>query len=151
MQFGFIAFGIILIVGIIHKFIGKTAIWYVDVPIFAYGASVLLAGVFSIKPFFPIETYSQPEDTLHSFFATLTGISISIGIFCHPFLLTRKSRKNAIVDFTIFAVVVMLSALFGFAESSFPNYVGVIQRAVWFVGLTWLILIYNNGLQKTKV
>jgi len=145
MRLGFIAFGSILAAGIINKFFHRLAIWYVDLPILLYAASVLLAGVFSIKPFFPVEAYSQTHDSLHSFFATLSGISISIGIFCHPLPFSGKTRKSIILDFALFAAVIMLSALFGFAESSFPDYVGVIQRLMWLVGLTWLALFYDSG------
>ena len=148
MRTGLIAFGSILIVGIIHKFLHRIAIWYVDLPIFLYAASVLLAGVFSIKPFFPVEAYSQIQDKLHSFFATLSGISISIGIFCHTFPFSGKTRKSITIDFTLFAAVILLSAIFGFAESALPGYVGIIQRLMWLVGLTWLALFYDGGLQK---
>lgn len=144
MQSGFVCFGIILIVGIIRKFLRRTAIWYVDIPIFLYAASVLLTGVFSIKPFFPVEAYSQTHDRLHSFFATSTGIAISIGIFCHPFPLTGKNRKILIIDFVVFAIVVVLSAFFGLAESASSPYVGIIQRSIWLVGLIWLALFYND-------
>jgi len=149
MRAGLIAFGGILIVGIINKFCHRLAIYYVDVPIFLYAASVLLAGVFSIKPFFPVETYSQVHDKLHSFFATLSGISISIGIFCHPFPFSGKTRSSLTIDFVLFAAVIALSALFGFAESAFPSYVGIIQRLMWLVGLTWLALFYESGSIKS--
>jgi len=149
MRLGFIAFGSILMIGIINKLLRKLAIWYVDLPIFLYAASLLLAGVFSIKPFFPVEAYSQTHDSLHSFFATLSGISISIGIFCHPFPFSGKTRRSIVVDFALFAAVIALSALFGLAESSFPDYVGIIQRLMWLVGLTWLALFYDGELKKS--
>jgi hypothetical membrane protein len=147
MQSGFIVFGAVLIVGVIRKFLNRLAIWHVDIPIFLYASSVLLTGVFSVKPFFPVETYSQTHDKLHSFFATLSGVSISIGIFCHPFPLSGKSRRTVTFDFIVFAVVVALSAFFGLAESASASYVGIIQRSIWLFGLTWLALSYNNGLQ----
>ncbi len=149
MRTGLIAFGGILIVGIINKSLHKIAVWYVDLPILLYAASVLLAGVFSIKPFFPVEAYSQTHDSLHSFFATLTGISISVGIFCHAFPFSGKARSSIIVDFAFLMAVIALSASFGLAESSLPDYVGVIQRAMWLVGLTWLALFYEGRPPRT--
>lgn len=66
-------------------------------------------------------------------------------VLCHPFPFSGKTRQSIIIDFALFAAVVMLSALFGFAESAFPDYVGIIQRLMWLTGLTWLALFYDSS------
>lgn len=144
MRLGLILFGSILVAGIVLKFVRRAAVWHVDIPIFLYAASVLLTGVFSIKPFLPVESYSRPEDTLHSFFATLSGVSISVGILGHAFPFRDRSRRIIVIDFAVFALVVGLSALFGLAESTLPNYVGLVQRLMWLIGLAWLALVYDS-------
>lgn len=137
MQVGFIGFGLLVNLAILSTFVAAKKIHLPDVPIMVYGLAILLAGLFSAAPIDPSIGYSATEAGLHSFFATASGISISLAIACY---LLVSSRPQERLLHTAFLIVVMgLSLLFGLAESgSVAIGRGLVQRVLWLVGMSWL-------------
>jgi len=132
MQIGFILFGLVLIVGVLLN-----PLTWRTIPIFIYGLSIAISGIFCTKPFEGTETYSVMESNLHSTFAQLAGISFSIGILIQMFFETDKSFK--LHHLLFFILVIGFSATFGLIH----QFQGIIQRILYIVSLIWLIRYYK--------
>jgi Protein of unknown function (DUF998) len=132
MQFGFLAFGLTLTVGILINGIS----WRTS-PILVYGLCVGLVGVFCTKPFFQVETYSASQATIHSALAQIAGVVFTLGILIQLFYSADKSEKW--IHFVFFILVVALSASFGLVK----NYQGIPQRLLYLVSFIWLIKFYK--------
>lgn len=132
MQIGFLAFGLILAIGIfLNGFSWRTA------PILMYGLSVALTGIFCTKPFVDIGTYSATQSTLHSTFAQTAGVTFSIGILIQMFFATDHHSKYTHLLF--FVLVIGLSATFGLLQ----HYQGIAQRLLYLTGFIWLVKYYQ--------
>jgi hypothetical membrane protein len=132
MQFGFLAFGLILSVGILMN--GLT--WR-TIPILIYGLCVGLTGIFCTKPFFNVHNYSVPQATIHSTLAQLAGITFTLGILSQLFYSADKSEKW--IHLVFFILVVALSASFGLLK----NYQGIIQRLLYLTSFIWIVKFYK--------
>ena len=139
MQAGFIGFGLLLNLGFIQKFIAAQKVFYPDLLIMLYGLAILLSGFFSAEPFIKRLSYSVQESNLHSFFATLAGISFSLGIF---YRLVMASTPGERWLHALFLVLVMgTSLLFGLSENeTLPLAKGLVQRSLYLVSFLWLFL-----------
>jgi hypothetical membrane protein len=132
MQFGFLAFGLILTSGIVgNGFAWRTA------PIFIYGLCVALTGVFCTKPFFYVANYSEMQATVHSLLAQIAGIMFTIGIMMQLFYVKEASEKGIHLVFLL--LVLGLSVSFGLVR----NYQGLVQRLLYLVSFIWLIRFYK--------
>lgn len=132
MQIGFLAFGLILVIGIYLN--GLT--WRTT-PILIYGLCVALTGIFCTKPFLDLVTYSTKQSILHSAFAQIAGVTFSIGILTQLFFTTNKNLKYAHLIF--FVLVIGLSVTFGLLK----NYQGIAQRLLYLTGFIWLVRYYK--------
>ncbi|MGB5069780.1 MAG: DUF998 domain-containing protein [Flavobacteriales bacterium] len=132
MQFGFLAFGLLISVGIILN--GLT--WRTT-PILIYGLCVGLTGIFCTKPFFGGDNYSETQATIHSALAQIAGVTFTIGILVQLFYTTDKSEKW--IHFAFFVLVVGFSASFGL----FKNFQGIAQRLLYLTSFIWLIKYYK--------
>jgi len=132
MQFGFIAFGLSLSVGILINGITlRTA------PILIYGICVGLTGVFCTKPFFDVDNYSSAEATMHSALAQIAGAAFTLGILLQLFYTVNKSEKWAHGVF--FILILGLSVSFGLIK----NYQGIVQRLLYLASFIWLIKCFK--------
>ena len=132
MQIGFLAFGLILAIGIfLNGFTWQTA------PILIYGICVAMTGIFCTKPFTDIDTYSTTQSTLHSTFAQVAGVAFSIGILTQIFFTSDNITKY--IHLAFFVLVVGLSAIFGLLN----NYQGIAQRLLYLISFIWLIKYYK--------
>lgn len=132
MQIGFLAFGLMLALGIMLN--GLT--WR-RLPILIYGLSVALTGVFCTKPFFDVETYSTLQSTVHSILAQIAGMAFSVGILAQFFFAANKHLKY--MHLLFFVLVIGFSATFGLLN----DYQGLAQRLLYFVSFIWLISYYK--------
>jgi hypothetical membrane protein len=139
MQAGFIGFGLLLNIGFIQKFFAAQKVFYPDLLIMLYGLAILLSGFFSTEPFIKGLSYSLQESRLHSLFATVAGISFSLGILWRLFTAPTPGEK---VLHVIFLVLVMgTSFMFGLSENGvLPVAKGIVQRSLYLVSFTWLLL-----------
>ena len=133
MQFGFLAFGLILSTGILAN--GLT--WRTS-PILVYGLCVGLTGVFCTKPFFNLENYSASQASIQSALVQIAGVTFTLGILLQLFYSVDKSEKW--VHFTFLILVVGFSASFGLLK----NYQGIAQRLLYLTSFTWLLKYYKT-------
>lgn len=132
MQLGFLAFGLILVLGVLLQ-----GLSWRTLPILIYGLCIALTGVFCTKPFFPTEHYSALESRIHSTLAQLAGVVFTLGIFIQIFYTSNKTEKWLHVIF--FVMVISLSASFGL----FKTYQGILQRLLYLTSFFWLVKFYR--------
>lgn len=145
MQLGFIGFGLILTAGVVHYFRQNTKRYFL-LFVAIYGLSVLVTGFFCAAAIDPSISYSVQEASVHSTFATVAGLAMSLGIFWQVVVSSNKRERWARLIF--FVLVMGISGLFGLAE----NHIlmldkGIIQRALYLAGLTWLVYEERQILQ----
>jgi hypothetical membrane protein len=132
MQFGFLAFGLILSAGILAN--GLT--WQTT-PILIYGLCIGLTGIFCTKPFFILDKYSTSQATIHSALAQIAGATFTLGILVQLYYSSDKSEKW--IHFIFFILVVGFSASFGLIK----NYQGIAQRLLYLTSFIWLVKFYK--------
>jgi len=137
MQAGFIGFGLLIAWGVVAHFNQNRRAYFL-LFVAVYGLSILMSGIFCAAPIDPSFPNSLHESQLHSMFATIAGISMSIGIFWQ-FAVSSNHRERW-TRFTFFLLVIGISGLFGLAE----NHIlmidkGIVQRVLYLVGLAWLV------------
>jgi len=139
MQVGFIGFGVLLNLGFILKFAGSRNVSYPDLLIKVYGLAILLSGFFSTAPFIQGVEYSKQESSLHSLFATLAGISFTLGIFCRA--ITAPTSAERWMHGFFLVLVTGASLLFGLCENgSIRLAKGLAQRGLYLVSFIWIVL-----------
>ena len=139
MQLGFIGFGVLLSIGVIANLRGDSKFWYRDVPLLAYALSILLTGILSEKPFIEGIPYSDLEARLHSIFAMIAGIGLSIAILVSGMIDESMFRK--IAHFCAFIFVIGMSITFGGSSSG----IGIIQRIMYLGSFAWIVFLYDTS------
>lgn len=85
----------------------------------AFSVSIALTGIYSHAPIIEGLEYNKFHDSLHSLFATTTGISFTIFAFSFAFIASARKHK-------ILAIVVGLSAsILSLLMFSFDDYAGI--------------------------
>ncbi|MBN8580144.1 MAG: DUF998 domain-containing protein [Anaerolineae bacterium] len=137
MQAGFVGFGLLLAAGSIYYFWQNKKryfLWLVT----GYGLSVLVTGFYCAAAIDPSIEYSLQEARIHSTFATIAGVCMSMGIIWQIVASSTRRERWARIIFLLF--VVGISGLFGLAENHILEIgKGIAQRALYFAGLAWLV------------
>ncbi len=128
MQFGFVLFGSVLAIGT-----GLNEINLRTSPIMIYGLCMAALGIFCVKPFFKVESFSAKENKLHVFFSITAGAAFGMGIF-FQFWFSPEKFVHLIFLVPIIGLSVTYSVL--------KNYKGTVQKTMYVVGLTWLTTYY---------
>jgi hypothetical membrane protein len=137
MQAGFIGFGAILAAGIIY-YLTKNPRLYFLYPVAVYGLSILMAGIFCTAPIDPSIPYSESEANLHSMFATIAGLAMTLGIILQ--IVSSANHSERAMRILFLFLVIGFSAMFGMAENqAVPIDKGIIQRLLYLSGLAWLV------------
>jgi hypothetical membrane protein len=137
MQAGFIGFGAILTLGVAYHF-RKNRRQYFLLLVAVYGLSILMSGIFCAASIDTSIPYSVQESNLHSMFATIAGISMSLGIFWQ--VMASSNNRDRWMRLAFLLLVGGISGLFGLAENHILELdKGIIQRILYLVGLAWLI------------
>jgi hypothetical protein len=137
MQAGFIGFGLLLTWGVVFHF-NKNRRAYFLILVAVYGLSILMSGIFCAAPIDPSMSYSATESELHSMFATLAGVGMSLGIVMQVVMSVSDRERWMRIAFLL--LVVGVSGLFGLAENHILQLdKGIIQRILYLVGLAWLV------------
>jgi hypothetical membrane protein len=145
MQAGFIGFGLLLTWGVVFYF-NKNRHAYFLILVAVYGLSILMSGIFCTVPIDSSIPYSVRDSNLHSMFATLAGIGMSLGIVMQ--VVMSASNRERWMRIAFLLLVVGVSGLFGLAESQTLQLdKGIIQRILYLVGLAWLV--YEERLMET--
>lgn len=145
MQTGFVGFGLILSAGAVYYFRQDTKRYFLFF-VAAYGMSVLVTGFFCAMSIDPAIPYSISEANIHSTFATVAGIAMSLGIFWQ--VVGSSNSRDRWTRLAFLLLVMGISGLFGLAE----NHIlmldkGIIQRALYLAGLMWLVYEERQILQ----
>lgn len=151
MQTGFIGFGLLLTWGVIFHFDKNRQAYFLFL-VAIYGLSILVTGFFCAAPIDPSIPNDLRESQLHSMFATVAGIAMSLGIFLQAIMSTNSRERWTRLAF--FLLVIGISGLFGLAE----NHIlmldkGIVQRVLYLVGLAWLVYeerILISGRETSK-
>jgi hypothetical membrane protein len=148
MQAGMIGFGILINLAVGLTF-WRTKRMSIHLPFIAlYGFAILLSGIFCTAPIDPSISYSLSDANLHSLFATIAGLSLSMAILCcvfYPF-----TRYERLMNLFFLILTMVLSASFGLAENNLMGIgQGIIQRLLYLVGFGWLVY-QESILEKTK-
>jgi len=137
MQAGFIGFGAVLTLGSAYHFWHNRRQWFLFF-VAVYGLSILLSGIYCTLPIDPSMSYSVRESELHSMFATLAGIGMSLGIVMQ--VVMSASNRERWMRIAFLLLVVGVSGLFGLAENHILQLdKGIIQRILYLAGLAWLV------------
>ncbi len=137
MQTGFIGFGLLLTWGVVFHF-DKNRRSYFLILVAIYGLSILLSGIFCTAPIDLSIPYSVRESELHSMFATIAGIGMSLGIFLQ--VIMYSDNRERWIRIAFFLLIGGISGLFGLAENQILVLdKGIVQRILYLVGLAWLV------------
>lgn len=137
MQAGLIGFGSILLVGVVRYFKRNVKLYFLFF-VALYGLSILLSGIYCTSPIDAHIPFSVQESNLHSLFATIAGISMSLGILWQVFV--SENDRERWLRLLFLVLIGGLSGLFGLAENEVLLLgKGIVQRALYFVGLLWLV------------
>ncbi len=137
MQTGFIGFGLLLPLGVVFHF-NKNKRAYFLLFVAVYGLSISMSGIFCTAPIDPSMSYSVSEAKLHSMFATIAGVAMSLGIFWQVIVSLNQRERWTRIAF--FVLVIGISGLFGLAENHILELdKGIVQRCLYLAGLAWLI------------
>ena len=137
MQVGFVGFGLLLTAGSAYYFWQNKKRYFLWL-VAGYGLSVLVTGFYCAAAIDPSIEYSLQEAGIHSMFATIAGVCMSLGIVWQ--VVTSSTRRELWTRIIFLVLVMGISALFGLAE----NYIleigkGIVQRALYLSGLAWLV------------
>ena len=137
MQAGLIGFGGTLIFGVVGHFRRHPRLYFL-IFVAVYGISILLSGIYCTAPIDPEILFSTQEASLHSLFATIAGLGMSLGILWQVFAsMNERGRWTRIV---FLVLIGGLSGLFGLAENGMMLLEkGIVQRMLYLVGLIWLV------------
>ena len=151
MQTGFIGFGLILTTGVVHYFRQNKKMYFLFF-VAVYGLSILVTGFFCAAPIDPSIPNDLRESQLHSMFATIAGIAMSLGIFLQVMMSINSREHWARIIF--FLLIGGISGLFGLAENHILSLdKGIVQRVLYLVGLAWLVYeerILISGRETSK-
>lgn len=133
MQIGFIGFGLILSYGFIIEMIQNRQLDLKYLTLVLYALSILITGFFCTKPFRPVGTYNILESNIHSLFAQIAGLSLTISVLLH--FISAQAIGLKTIHFVYFLFIMLTSMAFGLS----PAYQGVIQRLLYLGSFTWIV------------
>lgn len=131
-RLGFIGFGVLLAWHYSGDLVHVQRFWAQAILLLLYGSSIALTGMFSTAPIEGGVTFSEPEAILHSMFAALAGVCLSLSILMSAWQTpsTEDRRRH------VFALVFVVGTSVVYAL--LPEYQGISQRLLWAGGLWWL-------------
>ncbi|MBN2617786.1 MAG: hypothetical protein JXR64_05675 [Spirochaetales bacterium] len=137
MQWGYWGFGILIVVGILININSSIKEFHYSIPLLFYSGFMILAGLFSAKPFEHLVFYSISESKKHTIFMQLA--EFSIGLLIMMKLIIEVGTFNRVFN-VIVLIVVLYSSIMGGRSS---NKRGLYERMKYFAHFFWLI--YANS------
>jgi hypothetical membrane protein len=138
MRLGFIGFGMLLIMTLISFWIDNSITWWLLVPFIIYGVAVLLTGIWSTEyKEFKAEA-SAFASKLHSLFAALAGIALTMTIVVNMIITQVMSFKWLHLGFVV--AITLISLLF----AKIPKYQGIIQRVLYLTSFIWMLWFFGK-------
>jgi len=112
--------------------------WVHKILLIIFGSGLILVAIFQHAPIVEGTPYSQLEDTMHSIFATIVGISFTLFAFSAAFIEKTNKRR-------IFALLVGLMSIgFSMLIFSLVDLAGLWQRIMFILSFTWLSLFFEE-------
>ncbi len=125
-----------IVLGLGIAYDGARAFSVRQLPFIAFGAFMLLAGLFSHRPIATEVPYVQWVHSAHSALATAAGVSITVGLFWQAGTL-QASMPRVIAGLLAFVCIA-----FPLAMLKFPEVQGLVQRAMYVLVFVWLFYSY---------
>ncbi len=107
-------------------------------PFILFGLAMAVVGVFPHKPLDASLEYNATYHNLHGIIASIAGTVITVGFIWQGF---RTEKKQKLICFYMPLVAIVFPVLM----ISFPNYQGLIQRAMYLQILGWLWIHYPKS------
>jgi hypothetical membrane protein len=137
MQAGFVGFGVILTASAVYSWKRNPRLSFLFA-VAIYGLCIAITGIFCAAPMDLTIAYSTRDADAHSLFATIAGISVTLGILWQSILAPNNRERGMRVLFLL--LVIGFSALFGMAENGGVDIgKGIFQRLLYLSGLAWLV------------
>ena len=109
-------------------------------PFILFGLAMAVVGVFPHKPLDASLAYNATYHNLHGILASVAGTVITVGFIWQGFR-TKKTQRLICFYMALVAIVFPVLML------SYPNYQGIIQRAMYLQILGWLWIKYPETWQ----
>jgi hypothetical membrane protein len=100
MQTGLVGFGFVLVFGTVRYFKRYPKSYFLFF-VAVYGLFILLSGIYCTAPINPGIAFSVQESNLHSLFATIAGVSMSLGILWQVFASVREQERWVRIMFLV--------------------------------------------------
>lgn len=107
-----------------------------------FSLSLVLTGVFSLRPIDESIPFNKLHDTLHSVFASSTGVSFTMLAMASG--LTQKTGKTP--AFLIAILATLLSVLIFYI----PEYAGIWQRLMFGCCFLWILLNFDKNRYESE-
>ena len=138
MQLGLSGFGGLIVLAVMQAWGNAGKIIPHLIPVALYGATIFLSGMYCTAPIDPSIPYSESESVLHSMFATIAGISLSLAILWR--ILNSSTNAERWMHLFFLLAVMGFSAVFGLAENHMIELgKGIVQRLLYLSGFAWLV------------
>ena len=135
----FIMIAAFLILGGTIAFDGLKSFQISLLPFILFGLAMAVVGVFPHKPLDASLAYNATYHNVHGILASVAGTMITVGFIWQGF---RTKKKQKLICFYMALVAVVFPVLM----LSYPNYQGIIQRAMYLQILGWLWIKYPEAM-----
>ena len=105
-----------------------------DLPLLLFGIFIALTAVFPHRPFVEGRPFNETLDTLHSIFATLTGLAAVTGAIVRMAVDVRPPRK------WLYATLATAYTVLPMMMTFIPSLTGVFQRLIFGSFFVWVSL-----------
>ena len=145
MQIGFLGFALIFIFAQFFKFYEKRKAFWPD--LFLIGSAILFLPItfFKAQSFDESIPFSIKEDLWHNILAIIVVSLFSLGISGY---MLKSHGKNRLYHFIFLLLILLTSLLFVLSQNGIIPGLGLIQRAMFLVGLIWLIWINRQTKER---
>ena len=116
--------------------------WFQKIIIAIFGLALVLTAFFQHAPIDPNLAFDVGEDNMHSWFASITGLSFTVFAISSAFIETSRSRKILAVSIGIFATLLSMLIF------NLPDYAGIWQRLIFISAFGWLIFFFQGRIKE---
>lgn len=146
MQTSFLGFAIIFIFAQIYKFCEKRKTFWPDFFLIISAIFFLPITFLSVQSFDQSIPFSIKEDLWHNILAIILVSFFSLGMAGY---MLKSQGKNRFYHFIFLLLILITSLLFVLSQNGIIPYLGLIQRAMFLVSLSWLIWVNRQTKEST--
>ncbi len=123
---------------IVESWLHLKRFWVQKTLLIIFGSGLILVAFFRHAPIIRGIPYSILEDTAHSIFATIVGVSFTLFAFSAVFI--EKTNRRKAIALCIGLIAIVLSVLM----FSVVDLAGLWQRIMFIISFTWLIFFLEG-------